>query len=630
MWAPAPAIGIDLGTSYSSVSVWQNGKVETIPDEFGGKRIPSYVSFSDLERLMGNSAKNQMNLNSENTIFEAKRLIGRKYDDRMIKENMKFWPFKIIKESKSDRPFVQIKSQGELKNIFVEEIIAMILLKLKLLAENYLGKNVKDAVITVPAYFNYTQREIIHDSGTLAGLYILTIIEDPIAAAFAYGYDKVSKDEKNLLVFDFGGGNLSISIISLEDGLFNVEAVNGNIDLGGADFDKRLIEYCCGEFRVKTGIDITENQNALSKLKIACEKAKIALSSESQTTIDIDDLFEGINLNRVITRSKFEDLCMDLFKKIFPPLENLFKDSKMSKSQIDDVILFGGSTKIPKIRQMIQEYFNGKEPIIDNQDEAVSIGAAIRAAIRNNVKDEKIEKLVELRVTPFNLGVEINGGIMQVVIPKNSTFACMKNVTLYNCNNYQNFFLVQVYEGNSMFTKDNALLSSFTLDIIPPMPIGQTQIEITFAIDYYFNLNVIAKCFNIEKEVYIKNEMERINKDDFELLYKEVQKLEDEENIKIKEKQKLEDEENKKIKEEQKSEEEEVDYKLDYRNLLKQNCILVRQTINKKIDYVLKWINDNPFASKDIYDSKIKEVDELFKLVTEKINTSTGGAEDVE
>ena len=381
----APAIGIDLGTTYSCVGVWQNGKVDIIPNDMGERTTPSYVAFTDTERLVGDAAKNQITRNPTNTVFDAKRLIGRKFEDREVQEDMKLWPFKVVKDPQSDRPQVQITYQKQQKKFFAEEISAMVLQKLKQTATDFLGKEVKEAIVTVPAYFNDSQRQATKDAGTISGLNVLRIINEPTAAAIAYGLDKKSSSEENVLIFDLGGGTFDVSLLSLEDGLFEVRATNGNTHLGGEDFDNRLVEYCAGEFKRKTNVDIKKNAKALRRVRASCEKAKRALSAATQATVDIDALMDGEDLNVVITRSKFEDLCMDLFKKCMPPLENVLKDAKMSKSQIHEVVLVGGSTRIPKIQSMVQEFFNGKEPNKGiNPDEAVAYGAAVQAKMKTS------------------------------------------------------------------------------------------------------------------------------------------------------------------------------------------------------------------------------------------------------
>ena len=603
----APVIGIDLGTTNSCVGVFQNGKVDIIPNDIGERTTPSYIAFTESGRLIGDAAKNQITRNLTNTIFDAKRLIGRKFEDREIQEDMKLWPFKVVKDTKSDRPQFQITYQKQEMKFYPEEILSMLLQKLKQTATNFLGKEVKDAVVAVPSYFNESQRQSIKDAGIISGVNILRIINESSAAALAYGFYKEYHDGRNVLIFDLGGGNFNVSLLTLEDGLFEVRAINGNTHLGGEDFDNKLVEYCVEEFRRKTGIDIKKNAKALRRVKVSCEKAKRALSAATQTNVDIEALMDGEDLNVVITRSKFEDLCLDLFKKCMPPLENVIKDAKMKKNEVHEIVLVGGSTRIPKIQQMIKEFFNGKEPNKSiNPDEAVAYGAAVKAAIIENVKNQIIGKLVLLDATPFSLGIEIEGGVMNVFIPRNSSLPHKQTQILPIYADNQTTMTVQVFEGERQLAKDNHKLGKFILEGIPPMPKGKLKIELTFDLDVDSILNVTAveKSTGKENKILITNYKEGFSKDDIDRFIKEAEKFKDKDN---------------KIKE-----------RIEAKKGLEQYCYQIKhqieQIIERKIDEILKWSNDNPAASKEEYDAKVKEIEAIFNPIMQKIYEQVGGA----
>ena len=609
----APAIGIDLGTCYSCAAVFQNGKVEIIPNESGERTTPSYVSFTDKERLLGSAAKNKMTRNPLNTIFDAKRLIGRKFQEREVQEDMKYWPFKVIKDANSDRPKFQVIYQNQEKQFYAEEILAMTLRTLKRSASNFVGKEVKDAIVAVPNYFNDSQRQSIKDAGTIAGLNILRIINEPTAAALGYPIHKLKdKEEKKIFIFDWGAGNLNASILAIEEGLFEVKAISGKIHLGGEDLDNKLIQYCIDEFRRNTSININvrENPKAFQRLKSACEKAKKALSSTTQTTVDIDCLIGEEDLNIIITRSKFEELCLDLFKKCLPPLEQVLKDAKMTQSQIDEVILVGGSSRIPKIQSMLQEFFNGKELNKEfNPDEAVAYGAAIQAAVMTNIKDESIERLMLLDVNPFSLGIETVGGVMTVFIPRNSTIPCKKTQIFNNYTDNQTFFIVQVFEGERQLTKDNNFLGKFLLSGLPPSPKGQLQIEITFDIDANSILYVgaVEKTTGISQKMDIVNDKNRFSKVDIDRIIQEFEQFEEEEK----------ERDNAKIN---------FDiYFYGIRQMIKdinsKNKFSEdeKNQIKNKINEIYDWRNNNPIATKEEYNAKIKEIGDIINPIMKKL-----------
>ncbi|XP_062411225.1 endoplasmic reticulum chaperone BiP-like [Sardina pilchardus] len=608
-------IGIDLGTTYSCVGIFKNGRVEIIANDQGNRITPSYVAFtSEGERLIGDAAKNQLTSNPENTVFDAKRLIGRAWGDSSVQQDIKYFPFKVVE--KKSKPHIQLNVSSQMKTFTPEEISAMVLTKMKETAEAYLGKKVTHAVVTVPAYFNDAQRQATKDAGTIAGLNVMRIINEPTAAAIAYGLDKKG-GEKNILVFDLGGGTFDVSLLIIDNGVFEVVATNGDTHLGGEDFDQRVMEHFIKLYKKKTGKDVRKDNRAVQKLRREVEKAKRALSAQHQTRIEIEAFFDGEDFSETLTRAKFEELNMDLFRATMKPVQKVLEDADMKKFDVDEIVLVGGSTRIPKIQQLVKDFFNGKEPSRGvNPDEAVAYGAAVQGGV---LSGEDEAQVLLLDVCPLTLGIETMGGVMTKLIPRNSVVPAKKSQIFSTAADNQPTVTINVFEGERAMIKDNHLLGNFDLTGIPPAPRGVPQIEVTFELDANGILSVSAedKGTGNKNKITITNDQNRLSEEEIRRMVNDAVQFADEDQ---------------KIKERIDARNELESYAYSLKNQVGDTEMLGgklsdddKETIVKAVEEKIEWMESHQGADTEEFKTMKKELEEVVQPIIGKLYENAGG-----